>query len=801
MSLLRFFSMRRMLPREVIPLPAHIYPPEPWRMVETRFSSEHLGRAETIFSVSNGYIGIRGGFEEGRPGQSPGTFVNGFHETWPIVHAEDAYGLARTGQTIVNVPDATNLKLYVDDEPLYLPTARMPHYERAIDFRDGVLTRDLTWSTASGKHVRVTSRRFVSLEHRHLVVMTFDVELLDVAAPVVISSQVINRQDHRPEDEPRERTALDPRLAKSFDHEVLQPRVREVDGNRVLLGYRTTNSGMKLGIGLDHEITTDCEHEARTTLLDGTGAKLVLTAAGQPGVPIRVTKYVAYQHSRNVPSRELVDRCGRTLDRAMKDGPDCLMASQERALAAFWERADVEVEPDEDGDEVQQAVRWNLFQLAQASWRAEGAGIPAKGLTGQAYEGHYFWDAEVYVLPFLAYTQPRIARNLLRFRHSMLDQARLRAREMSQRGALFPWRSINGEEAGAYYAAGTAQYHINADISHAVRKYVDVRGDHDFLAEVGAEILVETARLWEDLGFYGEDGCFHIHGVTGPDEYTTVVNDNAFTNLMARLNLNYAASSVRAMEADRPADHRALVHATGLRPEEVDAWERAAREMYVAFDEARGIHPQDTSFLERERWDLQATPRDRFPLLLHFHPLVIYRFQVLKQADIVLAMFLLGNEFSIEQKRRNFSYYDPLTTGDSSLSACVQSIVAAEVGEDRKALEYFQYALMMDLADIAGNVSDGVHIASTGGVWMALTHGFGGLRDFDGFLSFDPHLPEGWRRLAFSLRFRDRQLAVTLTHDEERYEMSEGEPMRGVADGEVERLAVDAPIVLRPPTN
>jgi alpha,alpha-trehalose phosphorylase len=789
--------MRTMLPREVVPLPAHIYPPDPWRIRETRFSPEHLGRAETIFSVGNGYIGIRGGFEEGRPGQSPGTFVNGFHETWPIVHAEDAYGLARTGQTIVNVPDPTNLKLYVDDEPLYLPTARTPHYERCIDFREGILTRDLHWSTGSGKHVRVRSRRFVSFEHRHLVVMTFEVELLDQAAPVVVSSQIVNRQDHRLEDEPRERGLLDPRLAKVFDHEVLQPRVIEEEDQRLLLGYRTTNSRMALGIGVDHEIRTDCEHEARTQLLDeGMGGKVVLTAAAEPGKPITITKYVSYQHSRTVPPRELVDRCGRTLDRAVKQGTACLIAAQRRNLDEFWERADVEVDVEENSEQVQQAIRWNLFQLAQASWRAEGSGIPAKGLTGQAYEGHYFWDAEVYVLPFLAYTQPRIARNLLRFRHSMLEQARQRAKEMTQRGALFAWRTINGEEASAYYAAGTAQYHINADIAHAIRKYLDVRGDTDFLAEVGAEILVETARLWEDLGFYGEDGRFHIHGVTGPDEYTTVVNDNAFTNLMARLNLNYAASAVRMLERERPEDFRALVHATGLDPVEIDTWERAAREMYVAFDDSRGIHPQDTAFLEKERWDLQSTPREQFPLLLHFHPLVIYRFQVLKQADIVLAMFLLGNEFSVEQKRRNFDYYDPLTTGDSSLSACVQSIVAAEVGLDRKALEYFEYALMMDLADIAGNVSDGVHVASTGGVWMALTHGFAGLRDFDGNLSFDPHLPRSWSRLRFPLRFRDRQLRVTLTHDEERYELLEGEPLELAVRGKPQRLAVAEPLVI-----
>ena len=262
----------------------------------------------------------------------------------------------------------------------------------------------------------------------------------------------------------------------------------------------------------------------------------------------------------------------------------------------------------------------------------------------------------------------------------MLPRARERAREMSQRGALFPWRTINGEEASANFQQGTAQYHINADIAYAVMRYAHVEGSGLVLGEIGAEILVETARLWEDLGFYGADEQFHIHGVTGPDEYTTVVNDNAYTNLMARLNLNFAAATVRRLREERPADYTALVHAVRLQLKEVESWERAAAAMYVPFDEKRGIHPQDETFLDREAWDLDATPREKFPLLLHYHPLVIYRHQVLKQADIVLAMFLLGDEFSEEQKRRNFDYYDPLTTGDSSLSACVQSIIAAEIG-------------------------------------------------------------------------------------------------------------------------
>jgi alpha,alpha-trehalose phosphorylase len=784
-----------MLKRGYIVPPEHLYPPDEWRIVETRYSDEYVARAETVFSLGNGFLGVRGTFEEGRPALSPGTYVNGFHETWPIVHAEEAHGLARVGQTIVNVPDSTIFKLYVDDEPLFLATARVRDYRRVLDMREGTLTREFVWALASGKHVRVRSCRLVSFEHRHLVAMTYEVTMLDHEAPVAISSLVVNRQDTRPVDEIPEKRPSDPRLANVLPQRVLNAQVTEQVDARILLGYRTTNSRMTLAVGVDHVIDAACPYQVEGSV-EQDGGEILITADASPGVPIRITKFATYQGSRSIPARELVDRSRRTLDRALRAGFDTLAQHQRQQLDQFWDRADVRVESRADQVRRQQAIRWNLFQVAQASWRAENAGISAKGLTGHAYDGHYFWDTEIYILPFLSYTQPRIAANLLRHRHSMLDRARERAAVVSQRGALFPWRTLTGEEASANFQAGTAQYHINADIAYAIRRYANVRGDLDFMCEVGAEILVETARLWEDLGFYGADGKFHIHGVTGPDEYTTVVNDNTYTNLMARLNLSYAASTVRLLRDVRPDAYTSLAHEVGLQPDEVESWERAAAAMHVPYDPEGGIHPQDDTFLKREVWDLQNTPREKFPLLLHFHPLVIYRHQVIKQADIVLAMFLLGNEFSQEQKRRNYEYYDPLTTGDSSLSACVQSIIAAEIGNERQALQYFNYALLMDLADIAGNTSNGVHIASAAGVWSSLIYGFAGVRDFDGDLSFEPALPRVWRSLSFSLRFRNRQIRVHLTHDEERYLVEDGEPLEITVRGKRHLLRPGDPVVV-----
>jgi alpha,alpha-trehalose phosphorylase len=762
-----------MIRHEIVRPPEFVYPIEEWKMVEKCFYPRFLPQAETIFSVGNGYLGMRGNFEEGRPVFQSGTFVNGFYESWPIVYGEEAYGFAKTGQTIVNVPDGKILKLYVDDEPLFLPTADLLDFERTLDMKAGTLDRRVLWETPAGKQVLIESRRLVSFQHRHLAAISYRVTVLNAKAPVIISSQLINMDIRHAEE-------FDPRKARGFKEQPLVPQGSYAKDRRLVLSYMTRNSKMTLACGAEHQIETQCPYSYQSECSDHIG-KVVFSVDALPGEPVHITKYLTYHTSRGAPPRELADRAERTLDHAVRQGFEELVEDQREYLDDFWRRSDVQVEgapalTDRPRYGFQQAIRWNLFQILQAVGRAEGAGVPAKGLTGQTYEGHYFWDTEIYVLPFLIYTAPRIARNLLRFRHSMLDKARDRARELRQKGALFPWRTINGEEASAYYAAGTAQYHLNADIMYALKKYLDATGDEELLFDEGAEMLVETARMWYDLGFFSErkGGKFCIHAVTGPDEYTTVVDNNTYTNLMARLNLRYAAATVEALRSQQPDSYQALAHKTGLQESEAVEWRRAADHMHIPYDDGVGIHLQDSRFLEREVWDFENTPAENYPLLLHYHPLTIYRHQVIKQADIVLAMFLLGDEFPEEAKRRNFDYYDPLTTGDSSLSACIQSIMAAEIGYLDKAMEYGRYAVLMDLADVGQNVSDGCHIASMGGTWMVLVYGFAGMRDYDGHLSFRPRLPKELKALRFPLSIKGRTLDVAIERESATYTLRAG---------------------------
>lgn len=756
-----------------------------WSLREDRFDERDFGHTEALFTVSNGYIGFRGNYEEGRSNHEQGTYVSGLHETWQIHHAEDAFGFATVGQSMVNAPDARPMRLYVDDEPFIPDKAEILDYHRRLDFRRGELTREILWRTPEGKLVSIQSSRLVSFTQRHLALMRLTVTMVEGDAPIALSCQILNRQDGEDEFGVVQHSlgkGIEPRKAAAFSHRVFEPRYRDQQGLRSVLGYRVAKSGMTVAVAADHRIETDNEYQTSSTICDDR-ARNVFEIEAREGVPTTVTKYVAYHTSNGYPVQELVDRCGRTLDRAMADGAEEIRRQQRAWLDEFWERSDVRVA---DQPEIQQAVRFNLFQVIQASARAEQRGIPAKGLTGSGYNGHYFWDGEIFILPFLVYSNPEVARNALRTRVQMLDQARARAVELSVDGALFPWRTINGEESSAYYAAGTAQYHIDADITYAIAKYVRATGDTEFLAREAIDVVVETARMWASLGFWrGFNGrrTFNIHGVTGPDEYTTVVNNNLFTNVMAQFNLRYAVDALAEIAREHPDDAALARTRLHITDDEVERWAQQAAHMEIPFNEHFGIHPQDEQFLDREVWDLAGTPLDKRPLLLHFHPLVIYRFQVIKQADTVLALYLRSDAFTAHEKLADFEYYDPITTGDSTLSGGVQSIVAAEVGYQELAYDYFVNALFTDLDNLHRNTDDGLHMACAGVIWSALVSGFGGLRDVTGELAFDPRLPERWSELSFPLTVQGTRVRFTVTRDALRAEVEAGDRVRFTVRG------------------
>ncbi|MGH8926939.1 MAG: glycoside hydrolase family 65 protein, partial [Acidimicrobiia bacterium] len=727
---------------------------------------DRAGLNETLLTLSNGFVGVRGSFEQGSPHHQPGTLVNGFHETWEIRYPEPAFGYATTGQTIVFVPDATGLAVTDLEGPLDLAEAEVT---RRLDLRQGTVTTTAVWPQVTVRWVRL-----VSLTRREVLALRVEIETAGLPMPSLVSGWK-NRQDTK--NASSADGDLDPRRAHTFGRRVLEAGPMIVEAPALSIAFRTARSHLDLAMALDHG-----PERSPAVAQPRPGDDFQFTLSGPT-----IEKRVAYVLSAEPSDATRVLRSTGDFDTLVEEQAD--------ELAAFWDDAAIEIGA-EPG--MQQAVNWVLFQLRQSSALLQGAGIPAKGLTGQAYEGHYFWDTDVFVLPFLAHHCPPAAAELIRFRHSMLPAARKRAAVLGHPGALYPWRTISGEEASAYFEAGTAQYHIDAAIIYGLDSYLAATGDDEILWDRGVEMAVETARFWRDLGFFEKEsaagGTFHIHMCTGPDEYSALVDDNAYTNHMARFNLERAATWTRRMEAEQPARYAALTKRIDLRPNEVDEWERGAQEMYLPIDPEHRITPQDARFLEREPWDWD-TPPGKYPLLLHFHPLVIYRHQVLKQADVVMAMFLLPDNFSDELARANFAYYDPITTGDSSLSPPVQAAVAARVGRLDLALKYFRHAAFLDLADLAGNTKDGVHLATAGGVWQALVMGFAGFSWQGKIPKLAPHLPEEWDHLRFAVSIRGSRIKVDLSPGQVTVGLRRGEPIELEIWGATHRVT-DQPVTV-----
>jgi alpha,alpha-trehalose phosphorylase len=735
------------------------YTVEPWGIRETELNLERLAQSESVFALSNGHIGVRGTLDEGEPSALPGTYLNALWEARPLPYAEAGYGYPEAGETVVNMTNGKIIRLLVDDSPFDIRYGELLEHERRLDFRSGILSRMALWRSPTGKTVRVTSERLVSFAQRAVMAIRYTVEPTAAPIRVVVQSELVTN-------EPRPAASKDPRAAAALEAPLESEEFRG-DSTRAVLVHSTKESRLRAAAAMGHEIEgpDDCAWHPADAWEDL--GRLTVNATPAPGDPLTITKYVTYGWSarRSVPAMR--DQVSAALSEARHTGWDELVATQRAYLDDFWSRADVEL----DGDaELQQAVRFGLFHALQASARGEGRAIPAKGLTGPGYDGHTFWDTEAFVLPLLSYAVPAAAAEALKWRLATIEQARERAKVLCVEGAAFPWRTISGDECGAYWPAGTAAFHINADIAQAVCRYCDINIDPDFERDVGLPLLVETARLWRSLGHHDGHGAFRIDGVTGPDEYSAIADNNVYTNLLAQKNLRAAADF--AERYGDAADALAVDH------EEIASWRDAAKAMTVLYDEELGVHPQSENFTSHARWDFEGTEEDDYPLLLNYPYYDLYRKQVVKQADLVMAMLVRGEAFSAAQKARNFAYYEPLTVRDSSLSACVQAVIAAETGHLELAYDYLGEAALMDLDDLEHNGGDGIHIASLAGTWIAAVCGFGGLRDMDGMLRFSPRLPERLERICFRLGFRGRRLMVEVTDRGTKYSLLDGDPVR-----------------------
>ena len=740
---------------------------EPWCLRERSLNLDNIAQSESVFALANGHIGLRANLDEGEPHGLPGTYLNGVFELRPLPYAEGGYGYPESGQTVINVTNGKLIRLLVDDEPFDVRYGTLHDHERTLDFRDGELRRECTWTSPAGRTVKVTSTRLVSFTQRAIAAICYEVEPVDRPTRVVVQSELVsNEQQPEPNGDPRTAAVLEAPL---------RPEHHGTSGTGAILIHQTARSGLRVAAGMDHILECPVDTHVDTESFEDL-ARTTVTTVLEPGQKLRLIKFLAYGWSSHRSLPALRDQVAAALAAARFTGWEGLRREQRNYLTRFWEGASVEVEGD---TEIEQAIRFALFHVLQASARAEERAIPAKGLTGPGYDGHSFWDTEVFVLPVLTYSVPDAVAQALRWRHATLPMARDRAKQLGLAGAVFPWRTIRGEECSSYWPAGTAAFHIGADIAHAVVRYVRATGDGEFEREIGLELLVETARMWRSLGHHDSTGAFRIDGVTGPDEYSAIVDNNVYTNLMAKRNLFAAADAAGRWPRE--------AHEMGVTSEEMANWRYAAENMTVPYDEALGVHAQNEGFTSHQRWDFET--QNRYPLLLNYPYFDIYRKQVVKQADLVLAMQTCSEDFTPEQKAHNFAYYEQITVRDSSLSASTQAIIAAECGHLDLALEYLAEAALTDLDDLHSNTRDGLHMASLGGACLALVAGFGGLRDHEGAPSFAPRLPAGLARIAFRMLLHGKHLKVEVTPNEATYTWDGEEPLTVLHHGELLDLA------------
>ncbi|MYL54543.1 family 65 glycosyl hydrolase [Pontibacillus yanchengensis] len=759
-----------------------------WKVSSQSVKDTDLLNEESLFFVGNGYIGVRGNFEESYGPSYPtirGTYLNAFHDIIDIPYGEKLYGFPPTQQKMLNVIDSQTILVLLgeDQEKFTITEGELISYERHLHLDKGMSERVVHWKSPRGREVKLRFERVVSFVHRELFAIQVKVEPVNFADSITIVS------------------TIDGDVTNFSDSN--DPRVAGGEAKRLHTVEAAANDdyGYVINEAETSKLQTAClsyhqSDQSLNTIVNekGSSIEFVHHYEGRAGETLTFSKWNIYVDTLR-HGGSLLDQVQTLRERFNSITFEDLQQSQKNYMDTFWRKSDVEI----DGDTyLQEGIRFNLFHLLQSVGRDKHSNISAKGLSGEGYEGHYFWDTEIYMFPVFLMTNPELAKQLLIYRYSILDNAKARAREMGHKqGALFPWRTISGDECSSFFPAGTAQYHISADIAYSYIQYVHATEDMHFVKEYGLEVLVETARLWMDMGHYTKDGQFLINNVTGPDEYTCVINNNYYTNAMVKHNLAWVARLAHRLQDENQRVYQQLAKKIGLKEEEIQQWEQAAEAVFLPYDEALGINPQDDSFLQKEVWDIENTPKENFPLLLNYHPLTLYRYQVCKQADTVLAHFLLEDEQSMDTIRQSYKYYEGITTHDSSLSTCIFSIMAAKLGEMDKAYNYFIETARLDLDNTHGNTKDGLHMANMGGTWMSIVFGFAGLRIKEDGLHLNPKMPSDWNRYAFHIQYRNQPIFVEVQNDKIKLALQEGEDIPIYVNEEVYTLSVGKAVEVR----
>ncbi|EOT41312.1 MULTISPECIES: glycoside hydrolase family 65 protein [Enterococcus] len=698
-----------------------------------------LGLQETLFHTANGYLGVRGNFEEGYPAGMQtmrGQYVNGFYDIADMKQAEQLYGFANQKEVMLNVADTQSARIFASGVAVTM-FENATDFQRILNMEKGVSERSFTWGSAAGK-LRLTFRRMASFIDLSLFTTEIEIESLDYEGEIVVESDHIGLVHNYVD-------PSDPRLAAEAE-DYLSIIAHKASAGESYFLTKTQRSNLQLASYVYHQGMTFCK-----TKVEKERITQIFNQKIRPGEKLKLEKRAYFYDSARFDLEETAHLTAVANQKPLTKW----YQEQQIYLQKFWENSQVSVTGD---TELNDSLNFSLFSLLQAAGKDGKSNIAAKGLSGEGYEGHYFWDTEIYMMPFFTLTNPAISKQLITYRYSILESARQNARILGHpTGALYPWRTIQGSESSGYYPSGTAQYHINSDIAYGIMQYYWATGDWQLMEEMGAEIIFETARTWLQIGNFTARG-FEIFGVTGPDEYTCLINNNYYTNLSAKNHLLWAVELYQKLQGS------SLIKQIDLTATEIAAFSKAAAQMFLSVSD-KGLHGQDDSFLAKPVLELNKIPEEKFPLLLHYHPLFLYRHQVCKQADLVLAYFLFMQQFDPKKMAQGFAYYEPLTTHDSSLSSCIFGIVATQLGDVEKGYRYFEESSKIDIQNTHKNTKDGIHAANMGGTYLGLVYGFAGLRLTSQKVELNPKIPQKWPQYAFCFQYHGTKVAVNVTQE------------------------------------
>ncbi len=739
-------------------VPVRLKPYE-WKIVEEDFSEATNKVNETIFTLANGYLGVRGFFEEGFYGRKeesdPSVMINGIYEYYPYRHIWCRPGFPERFHSIVNNVNPVDVKITANGEALTLGE-NVFGYSRTLDMARGVMVRTFTQKLANGRTCTLTFTRLVSQTRMHVMAEKIEIDCEEGTELTVTT--LLKTLDG---------TATAKK--EEIGAEMTNPFVLiscGSEGAESVLCYKTKISDFKIACAAIDECGLPSTEE------QGEDFVKKVFAGKTTGKGLVFYRYAAFATSSD--AEEYAALASREVRAAAEAGFACLLSETEKYWKEWWRTADMQIEGDLL---IQQGIRFGMFMINQSAGRDGKTNVSANGLTGTAYSGHTFWDTEIFMMPMFLYSHPEEARNLLLYRYHLLPKAKERAKQMDDVGALFAWNSINGEECGHVFEAATAQYHINTDVFYAIFKYYEATGDWEFMRDYGVEILMETSKCLAHRGSFiaRKGGKFCINCICGPDEYNPVVDNNLYTNFLTRKQMYFTLDMVRELSKKDPAKLAQLREKCEIDEKEEALWQRVADNMYLPYDREEDMYMQDDNFIYKDPIDVDSIPLDKLPLLTHLHPLNLWRYQVCKQADIILLTFLCSDEFTPEMRKKIFDFYEPRTIHDSSLSASTHSIVACDIGYRDEAYGYLKQACRMDLDNVNRNACYGIHAACMGSCYMMIVNGYAGMRVYEGALHFKPFIPENWKGYAFKVRFQNELLQVKIDAEKVEYTLLEGE--------------------------